>query len=888
MNTIDYTKLPVYEQKQFILDSLRENQVIVVQSPTGSGKTTQIPVILYEANYAQSGIIAVTQPRRIAALSVSEFIAKQLKTDFPGLVGYKMRFEDKTNAATKIKIMTDGILLQEMKLDPMLSKYSVVMVDEAHERSLNIDFVLGLLKRVLRQRKDFRIVVSSATINAEAFSQYFDDCPVVTIDTITFPVKIIYDPLASKITSATPEGSEQILSKIESIIAAIFNEETQVPSAKGDILIFLPGEKIIKDCVRKLAFSSFSAKIHIVPLYGRLPKEEQEKVFLPSPQGRKKVVISTNIAETSVTINGITTVIDSGLAKMNFYDPTTYTSSLNEVPVSKAGCDQRKGRAGRTCAGTCYRLYSKRDFESRELFTTEEIFRTDLSEVLLRMAELDITDFEGFDFISKPDAQSISGALETLNLLRALDQDRHLSSIGKLMAQFPLEPRVSRILVESILKYPDVLEQIIIAASFLSAQSPFVLPPGEEMDARKAHHNFRDAQGDFVSYVKLFYQYQSIKSQKSREQFCQSNYLDERVMAEIENIKTQLEEDISSLGIPISEKKAGSFATEDYLCCIAAGMLQFVCVRKGRETYCSLTAEHISIHPGSGMFRCDPLFIVAGEIVRTSRIFASSVSPLTKNLLKKIDPSLEEKLMQVRSEDHRENKNRLLSRADESAKTDPRNQSRKDRRLKNARSASKSGQIAGLSDSGASGENTILIGEMQFEIRKIKGKKTVILPLERFSAALKRESDNGALSQAGQMRGTLLIRDTEVMAGEKIETIRKAVKKLGITFIEEKAWPKGFNGKAGRESTNNKLAAATDFVMKVVRLRPRSKTGGFIALYTDNNGTYWLKTCKNFTTALSESLSSLETLADQDITTFTPEQKQKINTLYRTLNSLYE
>ena len=496
---INYKDLPVYAQKERILESLKNNQVIVVQSPTGSGKTTQIPVILHEAGYSSTGVIAVTQPRRIAALSVSEFISKQLKTKYPGLVGYKMRFEDKTDQTTKIKIMTDGILLQEMKLDPYMSKYSVIMVDEAHERSLNIDFVLGLLKRVLAVRHDFKVIVSSATMNAESFSNYFGGCPIVSIDTQTFPVAMVYDPPALKTTTASVEGTEALLSKIEKTIDRVLdNRET------GDILVFLPGEKIIKDCMERLYSSSFKSRIHIVPLYGRLPKEEQEKVFDNAPFGKKKVVLSTNIAETSVTINGITTVIDSGLAKLNFYSPKTFTSSLNETPVSRASCNQRRGRAGRTCEGTCYRLFSREDFDKRQEYTTEEIYRTDLSEVVLRMAELGITDFEQFDFISPPGREGIIGAVNTLNMLHALEKDGTLSPTGKLMVEFPLEPRVSRIIVESIMRYPDILEEVIIAAAFLSTQSPFVLPVGEEMDARAAHHAFRDIQGDFVTYVKLF------------------------------------------------------------------------------------------------------------------------------------------------------------------------------------------------------------------------------------------------------------------------------------------------------------------------------------------------------------------------------------------------
>ena len=838
---INYETLPVYAQKQRILDTLAANQVIVVQSPTGSGKTTQIPVILHEAGYAENGVIAVTQPRRIAALSVSEFIARQLKTGYPGLVGYKMRFEDKTDATTKIKIMTDGILLQEMKLDPWLSKYSVVMVDEAHERSLNIDFALGLLKRVLAERTDFKVIVSSATMNAEAFSDYFGSCPVVTIDTVTYPVTMIYDPPALKITTATESGCEAILRKIETTIERVLENKDE-----GDILVFLPGEKIIRDCVRRLATAPFRSRLHIIPLYGRLPKEEQERVFDPAPHGRKKVVISTNIAETSVTINGVTTVIDTGLAKLNFYNPRTYTSSLTETPVSKASCNQRRGRAGRTCAGTCYRLYARDDFEARQLYTTEEIYRTDLSEVVLRMAELGITDFESFDFISPPGKEGILGAIDTLNLLGALNEDRTLSSVGKLMTEFPLEPRVSRILVESMTRYPDVLEETLIAAAFLSAQSPFVLPPGEEMDARKAHHAFRDERGDFVSYLRLFRTYQN-QNAKQQERFCKNNYLDEKVMAEIANIKQQLEEEVSALGFPIT--RGGSM--DDYLCCVASGMIQFVCAREGRESYRSLTADHITIHPGSSMFRKEPPFIVAGEIVRTSRMFAMSVSPLTRPLLQRISPDLEARLDSARGK-----------RGNDDGYADD--------RTKKSRN-----------------ENTVTIGGVSFELQKAKGKKMLILPFDQFKSALLAEHDENRLAQIGGLKGKILLKGGELLAGEKLELICRLTKTFDLLPIGEKNWPRGMNVQLDEEGSAQTLVTSLDYVLRVTMAKAKSREYGFICLHTNGKGTYWFKVSRGFSTALNESLSSLETLVDEASGALTPAQKETASAVYRALNSLY-
>lgn len=872
--SIDYKNLPVYEQKEKILKALSENQVIVVQSPTGSGKTTQLPVILHEAGYSSNGIIAVTQPRRIAALSVSEFIAKQLHTKYPGLVGYKMRFEDKTDETTKIKIMTDGILLQEMKLDPWMSKYSVIMVDEAHERSLNIDFVLGLLKRVLQERKEFKVIVSSATMNADAFSKYFGGCPIVTIDTQIYPVTMVYDPPAIPASTLSDSASEALIQKISSTIDRILDNHDQ-----GDILVFLPGEKIIRDCVQRLSTASFHNKIHIVPLYGRLPKEEQERVFDNAPFGKKKVVISTNIAETSVTINGITTVIDSGLAKLNYYSPRTYTSSLIETPVSKASCNQRRGRAGRTCPGTCYRLYPRTDFDRREEYTLEEIYRTDLSEVVLRMSELGITDFDHFDFISPPNHEGILGAVETLNLLKAINKDGTLSTIGKMMVQFPLEPRVSRIIVESIMRYPDVLDEVLIAASFLSAQSPFILPPGEEMDARKAHHAFRDIQGDFVTYVKMFRTYNSMTN---KERFCSNNYLDARVMAEIANIKTQLEEIVGKIGIPVT----GGGSMDNYLCCIASGMIQFVCVREGRESYRSLTADHISIHPGSSMFRTNPLYIVAGEIVKTSRMFAMSVSPLTKNLLSQIDPTLESSLVKLRGSGGRS----LTGNFEYQGTTFREN------RQKVGRSDSRFAKNALIGDNGLlkkkndkdKEQDFVSIGGIQFRLDKFKGKKTIVLPWYDFRDAVAREKNENLLAQIGGLRGNIIMKGGyKLLTGEKMEVIFKAAKYLNLEPIAEDKWQRNLNINISEGENKAKLINILDCVMRVTVAKKSSKEMGFICLFTDGNGNYWFKVSRGFSTALNESLSSLEKLIDDTNADMNVELKEKVNIVYRELNGLY-
>lgn len=862
----DYKKLPVYEQKEKILECLRENQVIVVQSPTGSGKTTQIPVILHEAGFSENGIIAVTQPRRIAALSVSEFIARQLGTTYPGLVGYKMRFEDFTDSTTKIKIMTDGILLQEMKLDPLMSKYSVIMVDEAHERSLTIDFVLGLLKRCLEVRKDLKIIVSSATMNAEAFSEYFGGCPIVTIETTTYPVTLVYDPPEIPASTLTEAANDAMLLKIESAVERVIENGDE-----GGILIFLPGEKSIHDCVAKLSHGRHSHRLFIVPLYGRLPKEEQENVFLDAPRGKIKVIVSTNIAETSVTIDGITTVIDSGLAKLNFYNPSTFTSSLVETSVSKASCMQRKGRAGRTGPGTCYRLYPKADFERREEYTTEEIFRTDLSEVILRMAELGIRDFEKFDFISKPSLEGIEGGEETLSMLKALNPDRTLSSIGKMMALFPLLPRISRIIVEAILKYPNVLEEALIAAAFLSTHSPFVLPPGSEMEARKAHHKFNDERGDFVSYAKLYRTYEKFGDEKQRQKFAEKNFLDYKVLAEIRNIVAQLSEIVSDQGIPIS----GGGSTDDYLCCVASGMIQFVCAREGNANggrrerggnYRTLTADHIAIHPGSSLFRTSPQYIVTGEIVKTSRMFAMSVSPLTKNLLRKIDPNLEEHLERARHSRGKKRESEFDSRESRFAEKNSRSEKQK-----------------------KSQEDAFVLGGVPFKISKVKGKRTVELPHRDFLTAVKKiELSEIEKKCAGFRARVLMDSGFKILDGEKLFTAVKVAKIFGIEAVDESKFDRKSNFNLNADGGSRGLMKNLKWIMKSARAKAKTREMGFVCLFTDGNSNYWLKVSRGFYTALSQTLSSLETLADDENANLSDEEKQAAGELYAKLNSFFE
>ena len=821
---MDPYSLPVYQQREKILSALADNQVIVVESPTGSGKTTQIPLILHEAAYTAKGIVGVTQPRRIAAVSVSDFIARQIGKKIPDTVGYTMRFEDRTDETTMIKIMTDGILLQELKGDRDLSRYSVLMVDEAHERSLNIDFILGMLKGILRRRPGFRVIVSSATINVEVFSEYFDGCPIVAIDAPMFPVELIHEP-------PEVEGDiESLQRKICEIVARIMKK-----GRRGDILIFLPGELAIKNCSQTLADMDTEGELAILPLYARLSHEDQGRVFLDFP-GKRKLIIATNIAETSVTIDGVVFVIDSGLAKINYYSPKTFTESLVEVPVSKASCNQRRGRAGRTASGVCYRLYGRTDYEARPMYTTEEILRTDLSEVVLRMAELGIRDFESFDFLSPPGQDGMLAAIETLRLLDALDDERALTETGAMMCRFPILPKHARMIVEAIRQYPSVIEEVIIAATFLSVNSPFLLPAGEELEARRAHHSFRDPLGDFISYLQMF---EDFSRTANRARFCERSYLDLRTMNEIDNIKGQLEQIVGSLGVPIGS--GGPY--DDYLCAVSRGLIQFVCERSGKGVYRSLTADRIQIHPGSLMFRETPAYIVAGEIVRTTRMYARSVSPLRKDILGRISPLLRAAFV-------------------------------------------KGVPFKGGKEKAREPASQVRIGAEVFPVRTLKGnRKAAVLDWERLRPVLQ-EISPASLPSYKNLRGTIVWKDWEIFDGMKLGTILSMA-----PFIrpEEGAWEKWPAGKTfSFAKSGGEIAAHLERLLTLCPVRRGSKRLGFLTLFTDWKGTYWFKSEKSLLTARLESLASLEKLIDEPGDVLGPADRETVARLYHSLSDMLE
>ncbi len=842
--------LPVARHRQEIIAQLGAHPVIVVESPTGSGKTTQLPRILYDAGYAAQRRIGVTQPRRIAAVSVTDFIRAQLAFAAAAddaadraLAAYKMRFEDTTTRDTRIKIMTDGVLLQEIKHARLLDEYSVIMVDEAHERSLNIDFVLGLLKGVLAARPDFKVIISSATINAEVFSEYFDSCPIVRIDTPVHPVRIRYRPFQ-------PAGDpEQLLATIEETVLEI--ERARKP---GDILIFLSGERDIRACIAALAARRESRHWQLLPLYARLSRAEQERVF-ETFAGRRKIVVATNIAETSVTIPGIGFVIDSGLAKVNSFNTRTLTAALTEQPIAHASCNQRRGRAGRTGPGTCYRLYSESSYQRRPLFEVEEIHRTDLSEVVLRMAELGITEFEEFDFLSSPGRDRIASAVQLLGLLDALDDERALTEAGRIMVRFPILPRHARIIVEAIRRYPEVLEEAIIAAAFLSVPTPFVMPEGHELEARHAHHAWRHPLGDLVAYLTLFAQF---RDSNDRDRFCARHYLEPRNMYEILNVKEQLQEIVHGLGVPVGSGGPPSH----YLRAVGRGLIQFICVAAGPGRYRSPTAGNIFIHPGSGMYRQPARYLVAGEIVRTSRTYARAVSPLTREEVRAISPDLLADLIAVSRDSGRA--------------------------ARRARKGGRRGteEVAGERPRGgttADATGQLHLFGQTFAVTKPRRKRPLVtLPWQQ-AAPIARRVERRSLAAFQAWRGRITLDGAEIMAGARLGALFEVLAKIDPAHNSDAGWPRDT---MHLPQDTGRLLECLDQVLALSPRRPGGSKLGFVALQTDANGAYWLSLRRNLQNALADSLAALEALADAPQRVLDTEQQAKLSAVYRRVANL--
>jgi ATP-dependent helicase HrpA len=478
--------LPVVSRKNEIISAIKKYPVVIVAGDTGSGKTTQLPKMCMEALGENSLLIGCTQPRRIAAASVAARVAEELR-ESSALVGYKIRFHDKTSKTTKIKFMTDGILLAATRQDRDLSRYSVIIIDEAHERSLNIDFLLGYLKRLLERRAYLKILITSATIDTEAFARHFNNAPVITVTGRTYPVLVRYSP--------PPEESEEE-NEVDHCVQAVLDIISKEP--RGDILVFLPTEQDIRECCQELEHRLDD--YIILPLYSRLAGGDQQRIF--QAQRKPKIVVATNIAETSITVPGIRYVVDSGLARISQYNARARTTSLPVTRIAKASCEQRKGRCGRVGPGVCIRLYSEEDFLDRPEHTLPELKRSNLAEVILQMIDLQLGSPETFPFLDPPFKNSIREGFRTLVELGAITTNGQLTSIGKIMADLPIDPSISRVIIAA--RDYNCLKEIKILSAVLAIQDPRIRPAGQEDKADNAHAAFAHPQSDFMALLNIW------------------------------------------------------------------------------------------------------------------------------------------------------------------------------------------------------------------------------------------------------------------------------------------------------------------------------------------------------------------------------------------------
>jgi ATP-dependent helicase HrpA len=641
--------LPVVARRADIARAISENQVVIICGETGSGKTTQLPKICLELKRGVTGLIGHTQPRRIAARAVATRIAQELKSSLGQAVGYKVRFSDKVSPNTYIKLMTDGILLAETQGDPLLKRYDTIIIDEAHERSLNIDFLLGYLKRLLPGRRDLKVIVTSATIDADRFSKHFDNAPVIEVSGRMYPVEVRYRPLKTKdkaTASLTPDPSPRGRGEVrafarakeestdEDIEAAILDAVDDLARDRtgGDILVFLPGEREIRETAEALR-KHHPSGAEILPLFARLSFEEQDRVF--KPHGGQRIVLATNVAETSLTVPGIRYVIDAGLARVNRYSYRNKVELLQAEKISRASANQRAGRCGRVAAGVCIRLYDEEDFAARDEFTDPEILRSSLASVILRMKSLKIGDVEDFPFLEPPPPRMIADGYQLLAELGAVDDENQLTPVGWQLAKFPIDPRISRMIIAA--KQENCLAEVLIIASALSVQDPRDRPFDRAEAADRAHQQFQDERSDFMGYLKLWEFFdEAIKHKKSNRKLAdqlQEHFLSQRRLREWRDIHGQLAALTGEMGLRENEIPA---TYEQIHRALLAGLLGNLGFKNDEGEYLGARGIKFTIFPGSVLRKAQPKWVMAGELVETQRLYARCVAKIDPDWIERI------------------------------------------------------------------------------------------------------------------------------------------------------------------------------------------------------------------------------------------------------------
>ena len=604
--------LPINAHRDAIATALREHQVIVLCGETGSGKTTQLPKICLSLGLGAAGLIGHTQPRRIAARSVAARIAAELGATVGGQVGYKVRFSDRTGPNALVKLMTDGILLAETQSDRQLDQYEVIILDEAHERSLNIDFLLGYLKRLLPRRPDLKLIITSATIDPERFSRHFHQAPILEVSGRTYPVAVRYRPL---LAADEDERDRDLQQAILDAVDEVWKE------GPGDILIFLSGEREIRETAESLR-KHHPPNTEVLPLYARLSAAEQNRVF--QPRGRPRIVLATNVAETSLTVPGIRYVIDPGTARISRYSPRSRIQRLPVEKISQASANQRAGRCGRIMAGVCVRLYAEEDFRSRPPFTDPEVLRTHLAAVILQMCALSLGRPEEFPFVDPPDSRQINDGFRLLFELQAVDEQRRVTDLGRQLAKLPVDPRLGRMLLAA--QPEGCLRETLIIVAALAIQDPRERPIEKQQAADEKHRRFRDEHSDFLGLVKLWEYYHEQMRQLSRNQLrnlCQADFLSFVRMREWHDLHQELLGRVTEMGMRLNETPAPYANLHRAL---LTGLLGHLGLKQEDNAYLGARGRLFYLFPGSGLFRKRPRWVVAAEVVETSRLYARTVA----------------------------------------------------------------------------------------------------------------------------------------------------------------------------------------------------------------------------------------------------------------------
>jgi len=604
--------LPITAHRDEILSTLAKNQVIVLCGATGSGKTTQLPKFCLEAGRGALGLIGHTQPRRIAARAIAARLASELGTHVGGAVGYQVRFNDRSGPECRVKLMTDGILLKELEGDRYLNRYDTLIIDEAHERSLNIDVLLGVLKRVLEKRADLKLIVTSATIDPQKFSKFFNDAPIIEVSGRSYPVEVRYRPLRADdedtVDLSLPEGVVAAVRELDSV-------------SRGDVLVFLPGEKQIRECDEELSRARFG-NTEILPLFSRLSTQDQERIFAGHHQ--RRVVLATNVAETSLTVPGIRNVIDSGLARISRYSVRGKVQRLPIEKIAKASADQRKGRCGREAEGICIRLFDEEDFNARDDFTSPEVMRTNLASVILRLAVLRLGEPEQFPFIDPPDTRLINDGYRLLQELKAVDDNRNVTSLGKNIASLPVDPRLARMLIAA--SQHACLAEMLTIASFLEIQDPRERPSDAQQQADQAHAKFADPRSDFVALLNLwkaFHEQSAALSASQLRKWCREHFLSFVRMREWQELHRQLSEAVDEIALRLNQVPAHY---GDLHQAILTGFLGSIGVLEEKREYLGARGMRFIIAPGTPLAVKPPKWIVAGSIMETTRVFARMVA----------------------------------------------------------------------------------------------------------------------------------------------------------------------------------------------------------------------------------------------------------------------